>query len=546
MKKNLFISLILVLLSGKILFAQKKHVKLYSKDSIENTTLENIKITKSEPTTKEKLLEKIKLKGYFYSYIDSTYQIKDTVFHRIYLGKRINFLKLKTPEELNYLKSIIPELNYEKIKFSKFETILTEIENQLSKEGKGFSTIQLTNIDLKDNLLVADLTINKSEKRIIDNIIIKGYDGFPKNYLNHFAKIKKGDLFDKNKINDLAQNIDNLKFVKTTNQPEALFKKDSTTLYLYLEEVKRNNFDGLLNFSTNPSNDKVQITGNLNLELVNLLNTGEELNFSWNANGNESQNINLSTKIPYIFNTPISNHTSFEIHKQDSTFLNSKLQTNFTYTLNPRTEIGTFYETESSNNTLNNNITSIENFNTNFVGLSFSYHIPNNHSIYKTKLFLLSKYQFGQRSTTNSTGNQSKINLEAYYLFEINQRNSVFVRSESNLLLSNTFLTNELFRIGGPNSIRGVNQQSIFTAKYSFMTLEYRILANKDSYIYSITDFGIIESTNKIRQNLLTLGAGYSFFINKSKIDLIFSGNLNATESNSKGFNLSLSFKNYF
>ncbi|MFY7671368.1 POTRA domain-containing protein [Tenacibaculum sp. MEBiC06402] len=550
MKKNFLIFIILFLLSGKSLFSQKKEIQLKSIDSTENSFLKNYKLDKDTEFSNKELREKLQLEGYIYNSIDSVVKTpsRDSITYYITLRSRIDSLHLKLPKKYNYLKKEIPLLNHNIIKtnFTNFKNIVSKINDHFIKEGKAFSSVTLSDIQLNKNKIRANILIQESQVRTVDEIIIKGYNDFPKSFLNHYVKIKKGDVFNRNKINLSSEDINNLNFAKTTKPPEGLFKKDSTLVYFYIDKTQRNNFDGLLNFSTNPSNENLLITGNLNLELINLLNTGEELKFSWNANGNESQNINLSTRIPYIFNSPISNLSSFEIHKQDSTFLSSKFKTSFLYNLSPRTEIGITYETEASTNNLENIISNIDNYDNSFFGINLSFKKPKLHSIYRIKYSVLGSYQIGKRTITSIKNNQHRVNFEASYLFDINQRNSIFIRNKSELLFSNNYLINELYRIGGTNSIRGFNPQSIFTSKYSIFNLEYRIQTNSDSYIYSISDFGFTESINETLEKLVSLGLGYSFIIKKSKIDLIFSGNLNNTPNNNKGFNLSLSFKNYF
>ncbi|TCP26692.1 surface antigen-like variable number repeat protein [Tenacibaculum skagerrakense] len=523
---------------------------MLSKDSIENILLKKININSESFLSEDALSEKLQLQGFFYNSIDSVIenQKKDTIYYYVTLRKRIDSIQLKVPYRYNQLKTEIPYINNGIIKtsLSNLENILEEFKKHLTKKGKAFSSIKLSEIQLTENKVIANLRIQESKERIVNQIIVKGYKDFPKSYLQHYLKIKTGNLFNKEQINEATESINNLNFAKTTKTPEALFKKDSTILYLYIEKVNENSIDGLLNFSTNPVSKNLSITGNLNLELVNILNTGEELKFSWNANGNESQNINLSAKIPFLFSSPISNLSLFEIHKQDSTFLNSKFRTNFSYNLNSKSEIGINYQTETSTNNLQTNITTIEDFSSSFIGLNYNYKKPKQHNLFKTKFLFNIGYQTGRRTIENNNTNQHRVNFETYYLFDINSKNSIFIKNQSNFLFSKNYLTNELFRIGGPNSIRGLNPQSIFTSKYSFFNLEYRIQTNLESYLYSITDFGVIEGIDNQKQKLISLGAGYSFKIKQSKIDLIFSGNLNNTTSNNKGFNVSISFKNYF
>lgn len=547
MKKHFLILVIFFFLGEKSLFSQEKSIKLQSNDSIENVVLKKIDINKND--SKNSILKKLREEGYFYSNIDSINKQlnKVTLFH-VTLGQKIDSLILRIPTKFNYLRKDLPILEKPtlKTKFTNFNSIITEIQNHFSKQGKPFTSIRLQNISLDEDLIYADLDIQESKQRSVDKIIIKGYNNFPSSYIKHFLGIKEGIRFNKEQINSSAKNINNLEFTRLIKPAEALFNQDSTTLYLYIKKLNRNNFDGLLNFSTNPANQELLITGNLNIDFINLINTGEELKLEWNANGNQSQNINVRTKIPFIFNSPISNNTHFSIQKQDSTFLNSTFNTTFDYFLSPKTKLGINYESTSSSNSLTTATDNLSDYTNNFGGISLNYNTPKKHEIFRTKFFMLILYQFGKRTTDTFNDNQHRIKFQSSYIFDINRKNSIFLRNQTNLLFSNNLLTNELFRIGGPTTIRGINQQSLFTHQYSFFNLEYRIQTASKSYLYSVTDFGIAKTINKLNQNILSLGAGYSFFISQSKIDIIFSGSLNNTPNNNKGFNASLSFKNYF
>jgi len=81
-------------------------------------------------------------------------------------------------------------------------------------------------------------------------------------------------------------------------------------------------------------------------------------------------------------------------------------------------------------------------------------------------------------------------------------------------------LENELFRIGGINSIRGFSEQSIITQKYNVSNLECHYTLNNKSYIYSITDFAILNNTNtKNTSQLYGLGLGYYLNTKNTIID---------------------------
>ena len=105
--------------------------------------------------------------------------------------------------------------------------------------------------------------------------------------------------------------------------------------------------------------------------------------------------------------------------------------------------------------------------------------------------------------------------------FKTTQRSYLHIKTESQMLFSNNYLVNELYRIGGANSIRGLNEQSIYTNRFLYMNIEYRFLTSVVSYLYSITDIGFYNEfiATKTR-NALGLGGGYRFKLNNNFIDL--------------------------
>ena len=108
----------------------------------------------------------------------------------------------------------------------------------------------------------------------------------------------------------------------------------------------------------------------------------------WNSIAEERQEFKLSTKIPYVFNSRFTPKISFSIYKQDSTFLNTKFNSELFFNINPRTEIALIYSSESSEN-LNKNINNaIETYNNSFLGFSFFYRTPKNDFFFNDKFFL--------------------------------------------------------------------------------------------------------------------------------------------------------------
>ncbi|MDB4236597.1 hypothetical protein N9810_00705, partial [Flavobacteriaceae bacterium] len=127
----------------------------------------------------------------------------------------------------------------------------------------------------------------------------------------------------------------------------------------------------------------------------------------------------------------------------------------------------------------------------------------------------------GKRKTSFIDVNQFKLKVSTLVNIRTTKKSYIHIKTESRILNSNNYLINELYRIGGANSIRGLNEQSIFTNRFSYATIEYRFLTSVVSYLYSITDIGSYkESISNKTNNVFGLGGGYRFKLNNNFIDL--------------------------
>ena len=95
------------------------------------------------------------------------------------------------------------------------------------------------------------------------------------------------------------------------------------------------------------------------------------------------------------------------------------------------------------------------------------------------------------------------------YIVNLNYKNSIYLKNNTEILNSDSYLINELFRFGGINSIRGFNENSIDASFYSVLNSEYRYQFNQDLYIHSIIDFAYFENQiTALKQKIYSFGVG--------------------------------------
>ncbi len=472
---------------------------------------------------------KIKLayQGFLNAKLDSIALSRNRYTAYLNLGKPIKSLDIKynTPISLKILKkyTLIHSDSSFTIRFKYVEPLLNNLSNNFEAQGRSFTQLKLKNISFKNNRATADLIITKTKQRRITEIVLKNYKNFPKTFLKYYLNIKKNDVFNKAKIKSISKRIKYLDFVSEIKPAEVLFTKNKTNLYLYLKKTKINTVDGLLGFSSKENGQGLLFNGYLNLNLVNTFNAGETLSLLFKNNGLSQQKFNIGANLPYIFKTKITLNTHLNIYKQDSSYIN--INSNFTiqYPINYNNNIGLSISNRSSTNLLTNNIGDIVSYNTSFFGLNFNHNLLNNDLNFDRILSLQTNVSVGTKKTDNTKTNQYILNLTASYILPFNYKNAIFIKNSSAFLSSSSYLTNELFRLGGYNSIRGFKEESIFASKYSILNIEYRHKTNTASYLYSITDFGIIINPFLPKKlNLYSFGIGYKFLAKMGIVNLSY------------------------
>ena len=437
-------------------------------------------------------------------------------------------------------------LDYFEVKPDNLPSKLQTISNAFENDGNSFSEVVLKNLSImNDTLIKADLFIKKSTVRKIDKIIINGYTSFPKTYLKHFLRLEKNIIFNKERLDKSSDAINALPFVSEIKPPKVLFTKDSTIVYLYLKKENTNKFDGLIGFTSKEIGKGISLNGYLDLSLNNLFNSGEYFNLLWKNNGNNRQVFDLDISFPYIFNSKVSPNIALNIYKQDSSFVNTLFKFALPYSINNRSSIGLVLHSESSSNLLTVTNSSIEDYKNTFYGLSYNYTVPNNHPFFRTKFNLFSEVLTGKRKSTFKV-NQTKFHLKTNFLWSLNFKNHIFFQNQSGLINSEKLINNELLRIGGVNSIRGFDEESILASIYSTFNIEYRYNTNNSSYLYTISDLGYVENKN-LSSQLYSLGLGYAFTSKLGFINLSYAlGKSSEIPFNFNNSRFHLKIVNYF
>ncbi|MDO6791117.1 POTRA domain-containing protein [Tamlana sp. 1_MG-2023] len=554
-KPTYFIILIYILFSSEG-FCQNLHLTIHGKTETETAIIDSLNYSKNHKDYQSLTSEIDNFQnsllnlGYIENQLVGVEKINDSTFRsEIHLKTKFDtiYIYYKNEQvEKSTLKRISKEVteDYFVLNIAALESKLNFINSEFSKKGFPFSKLTLTNIRKQSkNTLKADLTLESSnQKRIINDIVIKGYEKFPKSYLKHYLKIKPNQVFDLQTIQKKTSQLNSLPFANETKTPEVLFSQDSTTLYLYLEKTKSNTFDGFLGFGTNEDTNKLEFDGYLNLNLINNLNFGEAFKVLYKSDENDQKTFEADLSLPYLFKSPIGVDFMLRIFKKDSSFTTANQSVKLHYQINAKHKVYTGITSTESNNLLSSNPTGLlsdyETFNYNVAYQFLSAHTLNRLFPLNSKLY--TEAGFGNRTTTNSEEKQSNFVLDAFKIFNLNEKNSIYLRTNGATLISDTYFENELLRFGGINSIRGFEENSIYATLYGLINTEYRYQINNSIYINSIIDAAYFE--NQIAntdQKLFGYGFGFGLLTKAGLFKLNYANGKNE-DSNFKFSNSKL------
>ncbi len=554
--KKLFFIIFLFLIGGKT-NGQNLYLKVTGENGTETKIIDSIdyerthKSQKSIAETINLMTDKLNKKGYLENKIIEKTKLNDSVFeHKYHLGKKTNYARIYIG--VNFT-TFVPEKYTLKndsvtVPFDEIEFLLNSVVRQLESKGYAMAKTKLTSIEKKNRYITASLSVSKETLRNINNIVINGYPKFPEGHKKNILRLYKNKTFNQKSLEKIYTDFEKYRFVKQSKYPEILFTKDSTKIYVYLERAKSNSFDGYLGF-TNNENDKLVVSGYLDLVLNNILNSGEKFALYWKSDGQDQKTFNFSLELPYLFKSPLGLKADLNIFKQDSTFQNTRTNLELGYYLNYNTRIYLGYQATESSDIQNVNSATINDFESSFLTTSLELSNFNNDDfLFPEKTNINFKLGTGSRNANSGNDNQFFARLIAKHNFYLNPKNIIHLRTENFYLKSKQYITNELYRFGGINSFRGFNENSLQANTLTSLLTEYRYLATPNLYIHSILDYGYFKDTaSATNENLLSLGIGFGLLTKNGLFNIIYAnGSTKNQESKLSNSIVHISFKANF
>jgi outer membrane protein assembly factor BamA len=513
--------------------------------SFNDTLLKAKKLVDFSPFLKQPLLKDelnsiismLHQKGYLTATLDSLIADSNYYSAHIKLGKTYKWTQLSNK---NIDEEILSKLGYRDKLYNNrpfnqkqltnfFHKVITHYENN----GHPFASIKLDSVQVDKNTISAVLSIQKNKLYKIDSVIIKGNATISDQYIKNYIKIKDGDTYNEEAIRKLSTKIQELPFVQEEQKWKILFNEEEAKLLLYLKKKQASRFNGVLGLLPDDETGKLRLTGDVKLNLINSFRSGEKISFNWRAIQENTQDLKFDVFYPFLFNSPFGIDYKFKLYKRDTTFIDVNNRIGIRYMLKGNNYFSVFFQNKASNLLSKSNLElltvlpSYADISSQLYGVG----------IYNENLdYILNPKKGYLIDFTGSLGNKrikknpeidellyEGVNLKSHIYnaelkadlyFPISKRSVIKIASKNGYTFNENLFENELLRIGGFQTLRGFDEESIFASLYTIETLEYRFILEQNSYLFVFADGAYYESetlNNFVADRPLGFGAGMSF-----------------------------------
>jgi translocation and assembly module TamA len=406
-----------------------------------------------------------------------------------------------SPEALHSLR-LSEYFNQTPLPFHRYNELRQKIIGWYENHGYPFASILADSVHIEEDKIKAAIRIEPSFYIAFDTLQLNGNVNLSKGFIANHTGIRPGQPYSEDKVREAAILLSDLPFLRINGEPSLQFTPATARLIIPARRQPANRFDGIAGVSSNTlDNKRLQLTGQLNLLLVNLFERGERFSMNWQGLGQGTQRLVLEGAYPYLLSTPLTTTLLFSLHKQDTAYLSLRLRPAFSWQSPRRLQVSIFADLQSTellSTSRYANITSPPpqiDSQTSLYGLEAAIYSPGFFATLRegrgAKLSLSAGNKIIEENPSLPPLIYEEIllkqtlyafGLQAENRLPLTPRTSMVLQINSQGLAGKQLFENELYRIGGFRSLKGFDEESILASFYGIMTGEIRYFTGEDSF----------------------------------------------------------------
>ncbi|MCW3093876.1 MAG: hypothetical protein JWP81_4945 [Ferruginibacter sp.] len=500
----------------------------------------------------------LNMKGFAAVSVDSVHYDSSFAILQLYLGTQQFLIHLRTTGIDEKALDSRGEPGYLAVNTTQLQKIKEHVLSYYEKNGYPFASVSLDSIQVTSDAIKGSLRVNKGPLYHIDSIRIRGKAKISNYFFQRYLEIPNGSIYDKSKLERVSRRILDLPYLEEQQPSELTMLGTGSILDLYLVPKKSSQVNFLVGFlPANNQTNKLQLTGDVNLNLRNSLGYGETILLNWQQLQLNSPRLNIGYQQPYIFKSDFGLDFRFDLFKKDSTFLQLNAQLGIQYLLSANQSGKIFVQSQRSfllgagvdTNLVKATRQLPPNIDVKTINLGLDYELNTTNYRFNPKtgnefrilgsigtktispnnqIIDLKDTAFDYKSLYDSIKLQTyqlRMKLSAAHYFPVGKKSTVKTVLNGGLFSSPSVFRNELFQIGGYNLLRGFDEESIYASKYGVLTFEYRSLVGINSYLFTFVDYGWVKNRYQLTNttnNFISAGLGLVFETKAGLLNMSF------------------------
>lgn len=432
--------------------------------------------------------------GYFLFTLEPS-TFKDSVqYYQINLGRFFEGIVLKNGEELQNLSA------------NALQRLVQDSLNWYLNNGYPFAQLSLQ--VSSGSVPVATIQSTKGPEVKWGKIHVKPEGVIKEKVLANLLQIETGSLFSEQQLLQAEMQVAGQLPFKLLRSPEWALEEQNAEVYLFLERIKMSSATGIIGLQQNPSTQKNALVGELNLQLQNTWQKNEKFTLLWRSIAPQTQQLKSTLSWPYIGGSSYGVNAGFLLYRRDTSFLELKGNLGLTYLLAHNWQLLAILDYWQSN-TLSNTapLTNLETFSTLSYGIGLQRQkldfLPNPRKGMQFK----ASYLVGNKKAQNNLLTW-RLELSQRYFLPLTKRQVLSLSQEFAHIQSATLFSNELYRFGGLERMRGFDEEAFFASTLAFAGLEYRFLLDQYAHFLVFTDWAWLQNKVQGQQQTAVYAVG--------------------------------------
>ena len=378
------------------------------------------------------------------------------------------------------------------------ERLLKWYENQ----GYPFASLQIENIRIDSTTITAHLHLEPNYLIHFESLQLTGDVALVDGFLRRHTGIVAGMPYSEEMAVNATARLNELRFAEVAGVPEVLFSPASARISIPMRPKPANRFDGIAGFGSSPdAPGRLQFTGSLNLDLINMFRRAEQLMVNWQGPGHGTQRLSISANVPYIFSTPVTPMFQFSLHKQDSTFIQVGQTLSLEWMNLGWARLLAFVNRNNTQllaagrSNLNGPAPALADSRILFYGISATLNTRGFFSNLMDGSFVEVTLSAGNKNIRNEAGlsegvptllqptqNRVLLRFRGETRIPLSRLGRLVLGMHATSLSGPQLFLNEMHRFGGTKTLKGIDEEAILASAFSIASAEFRYFTGPNSF----------------------------------------------------------------